>query len=460
MKKPLIQETLRKFLSQNQELEAREFCESLHPEDLAAQLSDFSRDEQLHVLSVLGHSNAASVLARMETDDQQEVAAVLSDNELAQIMTHMPSDDRVDLFKLLPSSRGELVIGLLAKAEREDIRKLGSYEEGTAGSIMSSDYAVLTPDLTVQRAFEKLRVEAPDKETIYYVYVIDDHRRLLGLVSLRKLITARPDDKVGDIMFTNPVFARVEDDQEEVAEKLNKYDLLAIPVINGNEALAGIVTFDDIQDVMVEESTEDFHRMGALSHKAPGLADISMRDAGLGLLIQKRLPWLLILVFMNIFSGAGIAYFEDTITAVVSLVFFLPLLIDCGGNAGSQAATLMVRALATGKAQLKDWFFLLGKEVGVALVLGISMGLAVSLIGIFRAGPEVALVVAVTMVCTVLFGSLVGMSLPFVLSKLKMDPATASAPLITSIADIGGVIIYFSIATWFLQSMIAGGATP
>ncbi len=459
MKKPLIQETLRKFLSQNQDLEAREYCESLHPEDLAAQMSHFSREEQLQILSILGHKNAASIFVRMETDDQEELAAALSDKDLANIMTHMPSDDRVDLFKLLPSARGELVLGLLAKAEREDIRKLGSYEEGTAGSIMSSDYAVLTPDLSVQRALEKLRVEAPDKETIYYIYVIDDQRRLLGLVSLRKLITARPDARVGDIMFTNPVFARVQDDQEEVAEKLNKYDLLAIPVINGHEALAGIVTFDDIQDVMVEESTEDFHRMGALSHKAPALADISMRDAGLWLLIQKRLPWLLILVFMNIFSGAGIAYFEDTITAVVSLVFFLPLLIDCGGNAGSQAATLMVRALATGRAQLKDWFFLLGKEVGVAMVLGISMGLAVSVIGIFRAGPEVALVVAVTMVCTVLFGSLVGMSLPFVLSKLKMDPATASAPLITSIADIGGVIIYFSIATWFLQSMIAGGAS-
>lgn len=246
-------------------------------------------------------------------------------------------------------------------------------------------------------------------------------------------------------MYRELITAKVEDDQEEVARKMAKYDLIAIPVTNGNEALVGIVTFDDAHDVAEAEATTDFHRMGSVS-----LMSTSLREASIGLLLVKRLPWLLVLVFMNIFSGAGIAYFEDTIAAAVALVFFLPLLIDSGGNAGSQSATLMVRALAVGDVQLKDWLNLLGKEIITALGIGLCMALAVSFVGFFRGGPDIAVVVSITMVIVVLTGSLIGMSLPFVLTRFKLDPATASAPLVTSLADISGVIIYFSIATWYL----------
>lgn len=455
MRKAAIFKKLRACLAENNVSKAGELCRSLHPEDLAVRLPHLPLDERLRILSILGHETGADILARMEMDHQLQIAAALDDAELAAIITHMPSDERVDLFKRLSGERGEQVLSRLPEGERHDIHRLGAYAEGTAGSIMSSDYVFLTSDLTVQQALERLRKEAEGKDTIYYIYVIDEQGRLQGLVSLRKLITTLPETPIRNIMVTDLVYVRVEDDQEETAHQLNKYDLVAIPVLDENDVLAGIITFDDVWDVMEEERTEDFHRMAALSHKAPDLTEVNMRDAGILMLVRKRLPWLLVLVFMNIFSGAGIAYFEDTIAAVVSLVFFLPLLIDSGGNAGSQAATLMVRALATGRAQLKDWIFLLGKEVLVALALGLCMGLAVSLVGVFRAGAEVAAVVAVTMVCTVLFGSLVGMSLPFILSKLKMDPATASAPLITSIADIGGVLIYFSIAGWFLRDIIA-----
>lgn len=181
-----------------------------------------------------------------------------------------------------------------------------------------------------------------------------------------------------------------------------------------------------------------------------GLMNMSLKDAGVWLLFLKRAPWLLVLVFMNIFSGAGIAYFEDTIEAVVALVFFLPLLIDSGGNAGSQSATLMVRALAIGDVRIRDWFKLAGKEVLVAISIGVAMGIAVSFIGYYRAGSEVAVVVAMTMIIVVLFGSIMGMSMPFILQRFRFDPATASAPLITSVADIAGVLIYFGIATWYL----------
>ncbi|WP_429884997.1 magnesium transporter [Geoalkalibacter halelectricus] len=436
----------------------RAYCLPLHAADLAAALAEAPPADAATVLGFLDLDSSAEILAHLSPEDQQIISAQLSPEGLARIISRMDADDRVDLMRNLPEERSEKILHLLAQAEREDIRKLGSYREGTAGALMTSDYATLTPELTAQAAINKLRLEAPDKETIYYAYVIEAQRRLLGLVSLKDLILARPDARIENFMHRDLITAKVDDDQEEVARTMAKYDLLAIPVTNGNDALAGIVTFDDAHDVAEEEATEDMHRMGALSHTPPGLGSVNMLEASTWLIVQKRIPWLLVLVFMNIFSGAGIAYFEDTIEAVVALVFFLPLLIDSGGNAGSQSATLMIRALATGRAHLKDWFALLGKEVGVAIILGVGMAVAVSVIGVFRAGPEVAAVVAMTMVCTVLFGSLVGMSLPFILSKFKLDPATASAPLVTSIADIGGVLIYFSIATWFLRDIIVAAA--
>ncbi|MGM0404190.1 MAG: magnesium transporter [Thermodesulfobacteriota bacterium] len=431
----------------------RRLCDSEHPADLAAQFSELDLEQAVDIFSRLTPDCCADVLVHMDYDDQREIAARLPDDALARVIAKMSSDDRVDLIQSMPDERGETLLHHLAKKERQDILKLSSYEEDTAGALMTSEYATLSPHLTARQAIDKLRLEAPDKETIYYAYVIDVERRLIGLVSLRELILARPDKRIEDIMRRDPICAKVHDDQEEVARQMAKYDLLAIPVTNGNDALVGIITFDDVHDVIEEEATEDFHRMGSIS---PGtgtedLVDIGLRDASSWLLIQKRLPWLLALVFMNIFSGAGIAYYEDTIQATVALVFFLPLLIGSGGNAGAQSATLMVRALAIGDVMKKDWFRLLGKEIGIALSIGVCMGIAVSLIGIFRGGPDVAVIVALAMVCVVLFGSLLGMSLPFLLTRLNLDPATASAPLVTSIADIGGVVIYFGIATWYLN---------
>lgn len=446
---------LREMLSAGDPKTLRNFCGSGHPVVIAELMSSLSSPE---VWSILRHATfplRSEILSHLGEDQQVEIVENLPQEEIAELLAEMSPDDRADLFKRLSEYHQEFILPVLASAEREDIRRLSAYPEGTAGALMTSDFATLSPQLTVDQAIDLLRKAAPDKETIYYTYVVDENRKLLGFVSLRDLIVAHGDARVSEIMHVKTIFSKVDDDQEEVAQKMRKYDLIALPVIKDDGVIVGIVTFDDIEDIIVEEATEDFHGMAAISDRArPGLGDINMRDAGLFLLIRKRLPWLLILVFMNIFSGAGIAYFEDTIKAVVPLVFFLPLLIDSSGNAGSQAATLMVRALSTGRAKLSDWFFLLGKEVLVAGALGLSMAAAVSLVGFFRAGPAIALVVALTMVCTVLFGSLIGMSLPFLLSRLRMDPATASAPLITSIADIGGILIYLNIATYVLRDMI------
>jgi magnesium transporter len=243
-----------------------------------------------------------------------------------------------------------------------------------------------------------------------------------------------------DSVVSLPAFA----DREEAVAAMRRYDQSVLPAVDSEGVLVGIVTADDVLDVQVEEATEDFHRSASVGH-----VRMSLRDAPLAILYRARIGWLLVLVFMNIFSGAGIAAFEDTLDAVIALAFFLPLLIDSGGNAGSQSATLMIRAMAVGDVRMGDWFKLLGKELSVALALGVSMAIGASLIAYFRA-PEIMVVVAVTMTIVVLVGSLIGMSLPFIFTRLGWDPATASGPLITSLADISGVLIYFSIATWYL----------
>lgn len=423
----------------------KELCETAHPAEVAEGLVEVDSERVAELLRVLEPIKRAEIFSNLNSDKQAELVELLNKNELAAILQKMPPDERADVFNFLSDEMREDVLPLLARAEREDILKLGSYKEGTAGAVMTSDYATLDPKLTIREALDRLRLEAPRRETIYNAYVIDSQRRLIGVVSLRDLILASPNKRVEEIMKTDVIFARVTDSQEEVAKKFAKYDLLALPIVNGGEALVGIVTVDDVLDVTEEEATTDFQLMGS---SAP--IGVSVKEAGLFLLFKKRIPWLLVLVFMNVLSGAGIALFQDVIGQVVTLVLFLPLILGSGGNAGSQSATLMVRALATGDVRLRDWFELLGKEILVAFALGFVMAIAVTSFGFFRAGREVTIVVAMAMIAVVMFGSLMGMLLPFVFTRLKMDPATASAPLITSLTDVAGVIIYFSIAKWYL----------
>ncbi|CAM2752333.1 magnesium transporter [Vibrio ordalii] len=241
------------------------------------------------------------------------------------------------------------------------------------------------------------------------------------------------------------MFVRADEDQECAAQAISKYDLLAVPVFDEQFRLVGIVTYDDAMDVAEQQADMDFHKVAAVGFTG------NLKEASVWLMYKKRVFWLVLLVFGNLFSGAGIAYFEETIQTYVALVFFLPLLIDSGGNAGSQSATLMVRALATGEVVMKDWLSMLVRELGIAALLGATMAIAVSLLGFWRGGSDIAFVVAVTMQIVVIIGCIVGMLLPFILNKFKLDPASASAPLITTIADSIGVIIYFSVATMVLD---------
>ncbi|OPL16892.1 MAG: magnesium transporter [delta proteobacterium MLS_D] len=448
-------ERLESYLAAGDVDALRDFFSSVHPADAALILESYTPEKACNFINILDIESRVQIFNYLPARFEARMASTMARSDLVTIIKAMSHDERADLFNQFEPEQRTEILQALEQSERDDINKLTSYPEGTAGAVMTSDYCSLAPHLTAGEALAKLRREAPNRETIYQSYVTDDERKLLGVVSLRELVMASPEARLMDIMSDDLIFCHATASDEEVAEVLAKYDLMAVPIINGDDKLVGIVTFDDVHDIIEEEATEDFHRMGSIGGYGEKLSDTGYIDASSRLLIQKRLPWLLALVFVNLLSGAGIAYFEPTIQAAVALVFFLPLLIASGGNAGAQSATLMVRALATGDVQSGDWIRLLGREVGIALILGLGMALAVSLVGAARSGPEVALVVAVTMLSVVLFGSLVGCLLPFVLTRFNLDPATASAPLITSIADVGGVIIYFSIATWYLG---VGGA--
>ncbi|MCC3307247.1 magnesium transporter [Psychrobacter sanguinis] len=389
--------------------------------------------------------NRATVFSYLEAEEQVEMAFLFPRASLAKLVGEMPSDERTDLYKHLNQNQRDALLPALAQAEREDIRRLSAYAEKTAGALMTSDYATLKAEMTVAEALAALRLEAPDAETIYHAYVIDEQRKLQGVVSLRTLILAAPEQLIGDIMLSKVISSNVHQNQEDVAKTIARYDLIALPIIDNNGALVGIVTHDDAMDVASDEATDDFHKSGGVSSLVS-----SFKDTSIKILYRKRVFWLVFLVFGNLISGVGIAHFEDVIAANLVLVFFLPLLVDSGGNAGSQSATLMVRALATGEVVMRDWFSLLGREALVALLLGITMAAAIAVIGYFRGDAVVSLVLALSMVCVVMIGCVIGMSLPFVLNKLGFDPASASAPLITSVCDASGVAIYLFIASKFL----------
>ncbi len=323
-----------------------------------------------------------------------------------------------------------------------------SFQLETTGQLMDEEFIALRDSLTIEQAVRHVRQNVQNKTNIHYLYVIDDEHILRGVLSLRELLSAAGELPITAVMTENVVSLPTHMDQEKAARLFQDYDFVAMPVVSDKGRLAGVIHVEEILDVMEQEATEDFHKMAPVSS-----FEVSLKDAGISTLYRKRVGWLVILVFMNVFSGAGIAHFEDVIEANLALVFFLPLLVDSGGNAGSQASTLVIRAMAIGEVRMRDWMKMFTKEISVSLLLGLTMALAVSSVGWWRGGPDIALVVALTMIATVIVGSLIGMSLPFIFKKLNLDPATASAPLITSIADIVGVLIYFSIASALLPTV-------
>jgi magnesium transporter len=414
------------------------------PPEVADLLLHLRKEDRVLLFRALPRALATDLFSHLELEQQDALLRDLTDEETRRLLADLPPDDRTHLLEELPGQATQRMLTLLSPEDLKEARWLLGYPEESVGRLMTPEYVAVRPAWTVAAALDFIRAHGSDSETINRIFVVDDRWHLLDDIELRRFILAPPSATVDDIMDRAVVTVSAFADREEAVALIRRYDQFVLPVLDSDGILVGIVTVDDLLDVQEQEATEDFHKVGSV-----GPVRVSLRDAPLALLYRARIGWLLALVFMNIFSGAGIAAFEDTLAATIALTFFLPLLIDSGGNAGSQSATLIVRALATGDIRLTDWLRLFSRELRVALLLGLSMAAGASAIAYFRA-PEVMVVVALTMTIIVVWGSLIGMLLPFVLTKLGRDPATASAPLITSLADISGVLIYFSIATWLL----------
>ncbi|HAD70151.1 MAG TPA: magnesium transporter [Acinetobacter radioresistens] len=412
--------------------------------DQASVLKGLTPTEQVKILQKL--DEPSEVFAYLPLSQQAVLAEFIPVPDLIPILDNMYSDDFVDIYKKLSPELQQQLITLLSEESQNTLKKLALYPEGTAGAMMSSSFVTLHQDLCMDEAIQALRIIAATRETLYLVYIVNEQNQLIGVISLRQIIQARPEATIAEVMERDVIYVYTYDDQEVVAKTLAYYDLIALPVVDEQERMLGIITYDDVMDIVEAETTEDILKSGAVSP----LAELSLKTAPIITLYQKRVFWLVILVFGSLLSGIGIAHFEEIISTHIVLVFFLPLLVGSGGNAGSQSATLMVRALATGDVQFKDWFSLLGRETVVALCLGVTMACAVSMLGYIRGDFMVAIVLAISMVGIVLMGCLTGMSLPFILNKLKLDPASASAPLVTSICDATGVIIYLFVASKLL----------
>lgn len=417
------------------------------PVEIAEVIEDLSKTDQIILFRLLPRALAKETFQHLSHFQQEEIIEQLAANsqKIANLLNDLDPDDRTAFFEELPGKVSQRLIQMLSPAEQEITAKLMGYPEDSIGRLMTPEYVAVKPHFTVADALEHIRRYGRDSETLNVIYIVDDQWLLLDDLRIKELLLADPNIRISELTDNRFTALNAYDDQEVAIKVFRDQDRVALPVTDSDGTLIGIVTFDDVMDVVEEEHTEDFQRFGSIQD-----AVINPLKAKIGYLYKKRIAWLLALVFMNVFSGAALSYFEGVIQSVVSLVFFLPLLIDSGGNAGSQSATLMIRALAVGEVEIKNWVKLLGKELLVSLLLGITMAIGVSLIASFRA-PQVIVVVSITMVMTVMAGSMIGMLLPFIFTKLKADPATASAPLITSLCDILGVVIYFSVATWIFS---------
>ncbi|HMP91209.1 MAG TPA: magnesium transporter [Kiritimatiellia bacterium] len=412
---------------------------------IAILLPDFSKSERVILFRCIDRERAGEVFSFLNDELQKQLLGELTDQETRDILSDMNPDDRTALLEELPAPVTQKLLNELPPQDRKEAFALLGYPEGSVGRLMSPDFASVQKSMTIDQAMVAIKKQAADSETLNMIYVTDEAGRLLDDVPLRRFMMASDDQEVSEIMDGRYVALRGNEPREEAVRLMKQTGYFALPVTDSQGVMLGIVTADDVLEVAVEESTEDFHKGGAVKP-----LNISYLSAPLKMLYARRISWLVILVFMNIFSGAGIAHFEELIASSVALVFFLPLLIDSGGNAGSQSATLIIRSMALGEIRIADYIRVAWRELRVAICLGITMSAAVFLLAWWRSGIDIALVAGIAMSCIVVLGSLIGMSLPFVLRKIGLDPAAASAPLVTSLADISGVLIYLGIASALL----------
>lgn len=428
-----------------------DICSEEHPATVAEALQEVSPPDIWRILHVFPVSLRAEIFAHLSLDLQVDLTTGEPRREMAALIEEMDSDDRADLVRRLEESLREEILPLVAKAEREDIRRLVSFAAGTAGAIMNTEYAVLRPETPIGDALAEIRRQAPAKETIYYIYVVDRRHRLIGFVSLRNLIMAKSSQTVADIMQEEIIFATVDDDQEEVAGKIEKYDLLALPVVGGDMTLVGIITHDDALDILRQEQQEDVEKLMAIGgrHSAREYLSTPIWNH-----FKNRAVWILPLALFGLVSGVIIQRHEELLQTFAILAIFIPMLADTGGNTGSQSATLVVRALALQEISPGDIFRVILKEARVALMLGLVLSLvAFGRVLFFGSGGEFAggitvwrigLAVSIALGLQVVTSTMVGAMLPLIAARFKVDPALVASPALTTAVDISGVFIFFT----------------
>ncbi|MBT9141290.1 MAG: Magnesium transporter MgtE [Dehalococcoidia bacterium] len=439
-----MQKSLQKILKMIKERDTnlQEFFQNLHPSDFAEIVEDLSDEQKADLFELLSDEEAAMVIQEMEDIEQVDLFQLLSRKRASAILKEMSTDDAADLLAELPEDEAKELLTLIDE-DAEDIRGLLKYRKDSAGGIMATEFISFPENMTVEETIRRLREIAPEAETVYYVYVVDEEARLIGVLSLRELIVSPDGTRLSEIMRKNVVHVAVDLDQEEVARLVSKYDLLAVPVVDDDQRLLGIVTVDDILDVLEEEVTEDIYRRVGVAE----LESVDLVGASVSSLLRRRLPWLLITLVGGLIVGSVIQAYEEALMAVAALVFFIPVIMDMGGNVATQSSTVFVRGVATGEIERSEMWGYFFREIRVALIMGVVCGVTASLAaGMWQADPILGAVVGIAMFSTVTFAAIIGTLVPLILSRMGVDPAYASGPLVTSIKDATGLLIYFSIA--------------
>lgn len=425
----------------------KELCE-MNEVDVAAFLEQLSAEEAAIVFRMLPKDLASDVFAEFESDTQHHLVSTMTDNELYDIVNDLAVDDAVDMLEEMPAFVVQRVLKAADPAMRKTINQFMKYPEDSAGSIMTPEFIGLKEAMTTRQAIEFIRKNGEDSETIYTCYVMDAKRVLQGVVSVRTLLISGDDEVVSDLMETNVISVTTDTDQEEAANLLKKYDFMSLPVVDKENRLVGIITYDDAMDVIEEETTEDIERMGAVEPSETPYLKTPVTK-----LAKNRIIWLLVLMVADMISGGILEKWQEAFAAMPLLISFIPMLTDTGGNAGGQSSTLIIRSLAMEEIELGDWLKVWWKEIRVALICGIILA-SINTIRIWIMYPGhvmVGVTIGIAMICTVLMAKSVGGILPLIASKLHLDPAVMASPLITTIVDAGSLLIYLNTASALLH---------
>ena len=433
---------IKEFLEEKNYKELKEFLKTLNEADIAECLNELSKEEEAIVFRLLNKNEAADIFAMMDTDAQENIISSISDNEITSITSRLFADDAADLVEELPANLVKRVLKNTNTETRKVINELLKYPEDSAGSIMTIEYIDLKENDTVAQAFKRIKSTGLKKETVYTAYVTDANRKLVGVLSVKELLMAEPRKKVKSLMETNVITVNTNTDKEEVAKMFDKYDFLAMPVVDSENRLVGIVTVDDALDIFAEEHEEDFEKMSAMKPLEENYLKSSIITQ-----YKNRIIWLLVLMLSSIITGKIITNYQNAFAAVPLLVSFIPMIMDTGGNCGSQASTMVIRALATDEVEPRDFLKVWAKEIQISVLVGVSLAI-VNGIRIYLEYKNLllSLTIGCTLIITAIVAKSIGCLLPIIAKKLKLDPAYMASPMITTIVDALSLMVFFNVA--------------